>query len=60
MKINEAISEMKRELSMRKKVYPDWIRFGKIDKKTAEQRTEIIEWIIKNLESQITKQEKLF
>lgn len=59
-KLEASIKELKRELTTRKRVYPDWIRFGKIDQKVADERTEILQWTIDHLESQIPKQAQLF
>jgi hypothetical protein len=47
---NELIKEQRRELAMRKRVYPAWVAQGKLDAKTAEFRIQAIEQTIEILE----------
>lgn len=41
--IEEMLAEIKREIAMRKSVYPRWIESGKIKKETAASRVLILE-----------------
>ena len=43
--IDEMLTEIKREIVMRKSVYPRWIENGKIKKETAASRVLILEAI---------------
>lgn len=59
-RIERAIKELQRELSMRKQHYPSWIKIGKIKPQTAAERIEDIELSIEILKKTIPKQENLF
>ncbi len=59
--IQDAIKELIRERSVRRRVYPDWITWGKISKSDAEIRLLRLNHAINVLETIITpKQESLF
>lgn len=60
MTLNESIQELERELSLRKRIYPDWIWQQKIDKKTAKHRIEAMDFAIKILKSHTPVQTNLF
>jgi len=42
MEISTIVQELERELKMRKKVYPDWIKHGKIKSAVADFRIRCI------------------
>lgn len=58
------LAELKRELDVRKRMYPHWIYIQKIDKATAELRITVLEDIIADYENDklacAGKQETLF
>ncbi len=39
----QVLAELRRELGVRKSVYPNWVRDGKLSQKTAAHRIEAIE-----------------
>lgn len=41
--IQDAIKEIERELSVRRRVYPDWVRMGKIKQAVANDRITALE-----------------
>lgn len=46
MQTPEIIKELKRELGMRQRLYPDWVASGKLSSQTAEHRIKAIEQAI--------------
>ncbi|TDB64388.1 hypothetical protein [Arundinibacter roseus] len=58
--LSEQIAEIKRELAMRKKVYPDWKRTGRIHPKEADHRIQVLEDLLERLEGLPGKQGGLF
>lgn len=60
----ERLKELERELAMRHKVYPEWIRSGKIKRDKADYRirilTDVVEAIRLQLEAAGGTQQKLF
>lgn len=44
--VDEEIDEIKRELATRNRVYPNWIRDGKLEKRTADYRILVLEKIL--------------
>lgn len=50
MTTQQILAEVQRELDMRKKVYPGWIKQGKIVKTTAHHRIEVMEALEKMLQ----------
>lgn len=55
MQTKEKIKEIKRELNMRKRLYPTWVLQGRIKEETANERIVIFEEILKDY---LQKQEK--
>jgi hypothetical protein len=53
--VEEMLTEVKREIAMRKSVYPRWIESGKIKKETADLRVLILEALQIFLDSEIKK-----
>ena len=53
--LEEEIDELKRELSMREKVYPKWIQEGKIKRDSAEKKKGLIKSTIARLERELKK-----
>lgn len=47
--LKRQIEEAKRELEMRKRVYPQWVVVGKLSKETAQYRIQVQEAIVKSL-----------
>jgi len=63
--IHDQIQEAKRELKMRKNVYPCWVELGKLKPYIAQKRIETMEAIIDTLEdyerrTRAVKQQSLF
>lgn len=55
------IAELKRELAMRERLYPQWIASGKADKDESEKRIGILKEILQDYIAQLpTKQTSLF
>ena len=48
--LEEQIAEARRELALRKKVYPTWVKSGKLDMTTAHYQLQAMEAIVKTLE----------
>jgi len=38
VEVNAVVKELQRELAMREKLYPGWVRDGKLSQKTADHR----------------------
>ena len=53
--IEEMLTEVKREIAMRKSVYPRWIENGKIKKETANLRVLILDALQIFLDSELKK-----
>jgi len=49
MKIKAVLTELRRELSMRERLYPDWVRDGKLSEKAAAHRKAAIREAIARL-----------
>ena len=47
--LDEQIAEAQRELALRRKCYPQWIKSGKLDMTTAHSQLQAMEAIIKTL-----------
>lgn len=47
---DEVLKELKRELGMRRKLYPNWVQQGKLSQQTADHRIDAIEYAIDVLE----------
>ena len=47
--LEEQITEARRELALRRKVYPAWVKSGKLDMTTAHSQLQAMEAIIKTL-----------
>jgi hypothetical protein len=48
--IKEIISELRRELAMRRRVFPDWVRSGRLKQIDADRRIELMEAAISFIE----------
>lgn len=46
----EVLTELHRELSVRRQVYPRWVASGKLSQKVADQRIAAIAWAIGYIE----------
>jgi hypothetical protein len=53
--VEEMLTEIKREIAMRKSVYPRWIESGKIKKETAASRVLILEALQIFLDGELKK-----
>ena len=51
MNRTEILTELRRELATRHRVYPDWIRAGKLSQRTADHRIAAITGAIALIES---------
>lgn len=49
-KIDNALTELKRELGIRKVLYPDWVRKGQISDRVANHRIEALQDAIELIE----------
>jgi hypothetical protein len=49
MTLHEQIAEAQRELALRKKVYPQWIKAGKLDAGEAKWQIRVMEEIVRTL-----------
>ena len=47
--LTEQIAEAQRELALRRKCYPQWVRSGKLDMTTAHYQLQAMEAIVKTL-----------
>jgi hypothetical protein len=59
MDLEAALKEAKRELSVRERVYDDWILLGRLSREQAAHRIAAMKFIIENLESQLPRQTSL-
>ena len=58
--LDEMLSELKREIVMRKRVYPGLVDAGRMNPEEMEYRIDILKAIIKELKDKFDKQGKLF
>lgn len=58
--IAEVLTELKRELKTRKRVYPNWVNAEKLNANTAQHRIECIEEAIRFIETNKPKPIDLF
>lgn len=49
MTLDEQIKIVKREISYRKRLYPVWIKNGKMSQMEAEYQTDGMEWVLNSL-----------
>ena len=49
MNISEQIREVKREIALRKRVYPRWVSAGKLSDQAAERQLEAMESVLETL-----------
>ena len=49
--VQEQITEIERELGLRRRVYPKWVDAGKMKQATAEYRIEVLEGVLDTLRS---------
>jgi len=57
--LEEQIAEARRELTLRRKVYPAWVKSGKLDMTTAHYQLQAMEAIVKTLERLEVEQRQL-
>jgi hypothetical protein len=57
--LDEQIAEAQRELALRRKCYPQWIKSGKLDMTTAPYQLQAMEAIVKTLERLEVEQRQL-
>jgi len=55
----EQITEAHRELALRKKCYPQWVKQGKLDMTTAHYQLQAMQAIVKTLERLAVEQRQL-
>ncbi len=60
MQLSSILQELKRELAVRQRVYPDWISNGKLTADTAQHRIDAIKAAIVLLEKSEPQQQELF
>lgn len=59
--IKEIVAELKRELAMRRRVFPDWVRSGRLKQVDSDQRIALMQAAIERLEAaDIFGQQDLF
>ncbi len=47
--VKELIIEAQRELDMRRRLYPKWVRAGKIKDRDAQRRIDLMQGIVRRL-----------
>ncbi len=47
--MKELIEEARRELAMRRRFYPKWVRAGRIKQQDADRRIDLMEAIVRRL-----------
>lgn len=57
--LDDQVKEVKREIAMRKRVYPRWVTQGKMDKALADKKLAIMEAALATLEDLQAKVEAL-
>jgi hypothetical protein len=57
--LDDQVKEVKREIAMRKRVYPRWVAQGKMDKALADKKLAIMEAALATLEDLQAKVEAL-
>jgi hypothetical protein len=55
----DILQELRRELAMRRKLYPKWVSTGRLPKATAEHRMAVLESAIELIESTEPQQQTL-
>lgn len=61
--LDEQISEVQREIALRKRVYPRWVSEGKIQKEQADLQIltmEAVSWTLKERAKEVKPQQDLF
>lgn len=53
VQLREKIAELKREIKVRKRVYPRWVQTGKLDGPLADYRITVLRAILKDYENQL-------
>lgn len=56
----QVLNELRREISMRERLYPNWVRTGKLKKGTADLRLNALKEALRIIEADTTKQGSLF
>lgn len=46
----QRLTELRRELQTRERVYPDWVKNGKLARRTADHREQVIRDVLADLE----------
>lgn len=57
--LSDALSELKRELNQRRKLYPGWIAKGTLEKAEAQRRMERMKRAIRAIEGQLAAERLL-
>jgi hypothetical protein len=57
---DSVLDELRRELAMRQRVYPNWVRAGNLSQQTSDFRIQAIEQAIKLIEAMQPQQGGLF
>ena len=57
--LTEQIAEAQRELALRRKCYPQWIKSGKLDMTTAHYQLQAMEAIVRTLQKLDIEQRQL-
>jgi hypothetical protein len=58
--IDDALKEARRELQMRRNIYPQWVQNQRITPRTAAHRIAVMELIVAMLAAQVPEQGDLF
>ncbi|GAB2874074.1 hypothetical protein [Hymenobacter ruber] len=48
--LEQRLTELRRELETRKRVYPDWVRTGRLSQHTADHREQVLRDVLADLE----------
>jgi len=57
--LDEQITEARRELALRRQLYPHWVKRGKLDMSTAHYQLQAMEAILKSLERLAVEEQQL-
>jgi hypothetical protein len=56
----EILAELRREVAMRRRAFPNWVRSGQLQQAEADRRIELMEAAIARIESYENDQQSLF
>ena len=54
--LKQQVAELRRELAVRQRKFPEWVRAGSLPEKTAEHRIACLRDLITDLESRLPKE----